>query len=62
MIKEFSARDRYNKKRGKRFLKNDTDFMIDAEKLFDIFCSDSKQRGKLKEHRLLRITKHDYNF
>ncbi|OAF63538.1 hypothetical protein A3Q56_08753, partial [Intoshia linei] len=63
LVKEFSVIDRYSKKqRGTTFLNRENDFMADCDKIFNIFCSDSKQRRKLKEEHQLKMSDDDFIF
>ena len=39
-----------------------TEFLLDIEELFDIFCNDQKQRRKLEKINKLKINKNDFAF
>jgi len=63
LVKTFSPIDRYSKKkRGKSFLPKQAEFMRDMDELFDISCSDNKQRSQLEKQHLLRMTDKDFEF
>ena len=63
LMKEFSAIDRYPKKKRKiAFLKKEEEFIAAKDNLFDIFCNDNLKRRELEKSYKLQMTKKDYIF
>lgn len=63
MIKTFSSLDRYDKKkRGPTFFNKESEFLEDIDKLFDIYCDDSKQLKALEQKYNLKMVDKDYRF
>lgn len=47
----FSSLDRWSKKkRGDTFLDRESQFMQDADQLFNVYCSDAEQRRKMEKN------------
>ena len=63
MIKTFSSLDRYHKKkRGPTFFNKESEFLEDIDKLFDIYCDDSKQLKALEQKYNFKMVDKDYCF
>lgn len=64
LVKLFSTLDRWPKvkRNGDSFKTKVDNFMEDADVLFDVFCSDDKQRRKLESEHQLRMNDDDYAF
>ena len=62
-VKSFSALDRWSKKKlGETFLQKEKEFMSTIDELFDVFCSDDKQRRILEKEHGLKMTDEDFAF
>ena len=62
-VKSFSSLDRWSKKkRGETFLQKEKEFMSTIDELFDVFCSDDKQRRILEKEYGLKMTDEDFAF
>ena len=63
LMKEFSAIDRYPKKKRKiAFLKKEEEFIAAKDNLFDIFCNDDLKRRELERSYKLQMTKKRLHF
>ena len=51
LVTEFKALDHYLKKKCSKpsYLPKESQFMIDVEKLFDIFCEDNQREKRIRE-------------
>ena len=64
LVLNFSGLTRYSKKfkTSDQYKELETHFLHDADKLFDIFCNDNKQRKPYESIYGLRITFNDHAF
>ena len=61
-FRQFESQPKKGINTSATFNYNMTEFLHDIEKLFDIFCSDQKQRRKLEEINKLKINEDDFAF